>query len=366
MKCKTSCILVKSLILFSLFADFYYAQVPEKSVFPITTLLTVFLFIIIIFLLLLIFFQNKKNTKLKKLIKLNLTEEYENLRHSYNSLKTSLQNEQNKNELLNQKIKEFETNISQLEEINSTLLEQKIKLQTSKQNLEELQKQKDELFAIAIHDIKNPASAIKGYIELIKGYDLNATEQQEIIENLANSSNQVVKLAQEISKIMAQQKTEETMKFEKTSIKKIIDNICNQNAAYAKKKGVKLLNQSSDSLPKNNIDPDKITEAIENLVNNAIKYALPDTIVHVRTFFNSDNVTVEVSDNGVGLSEEDVKKAFNKGVILTPKPTAGEECSGLGLWIVKRIIEEHNGKVFVKSKLGIGSTFSFQLPIIKE
>ncbi|NLT49630.1 MAG: HAMP domain-containing histidine kinase [Ignavibacteria bacterium] len=356
----------KSLILFSLFADFYYAQIPEKSDFSEKSYILIFLFIVVALLLLLVLFQNKKNNTLKKLLKLNLTEEYENLRHSYNSLKTSLQNEQNKNELLIQKIKEFETNISQLEEINSTLLEQKIKLQTSKQNLEELQKQKDELFAIAIHDIKNPASAIKGYIDLIKGYDLNATEQQEIIENLATSSDQVVKLAHEISKIMARQKPEETMKFEMTSIKNIIDNICIQNASYAKKKGVKLLNQSSNSLPKNNIDPDKITEAIENLVNNAIKYALPNTIVHVRTYFNSDNVTVEVSDNGVGLSEEDVKKAFNKGVILTPKPTAGEDSSGLGLWIVKKIIEDHNGKVFIKSKLGIGSTFSFQLPIIKE
>lgn len=346
--------------------SFINAQTDELSSTESSNFPVIFLSFIIIALSVAIIILYLKYSKLKKTKRNGFSDEFDALKHSYTTLKKSLISEQEQKDLLKNQIREFQNHISQLEEINTTLLEQKIKLQSAKQNLEELQTQKDELFAIAIHDIKNPASAIKGYIELINGYDLNAQEQQEIMINLAESSNQVVRLAQEISKVMARQRPVEMMKFEKTSLKKIIDNICSVNSTYAKKKGVKLLNQSSDSLPPNKIDKEKIAEAIENLVNNAIKYAPPETIIHVRTFFNREFVTVEVSDNGVGLSEEDAKKAFSKGSILTPKPTAGEDSSGLGLWIVKRIIEEHGGQVMLKSKLGIGSTFSFQLPIIED
>ena len=76
-----------------------------------------------------------------------------------------------------------------------------------------------------------------------------------------------------------------------------------------------------------------------------------------------EHVMIEVSDDGVGLSEEDSKKVFDKGATLSPKPTGNESSSGLGLWIVKKIVEEHRGSVFVKSKPGRGSTFGFILPI---
>jgi len=70
-----------------------------------------------------------------------------------------------------------------------------------------------------------------------------------------------------------------------------------------------------------------------------------------------------VKDTGVGLSGEDLKHSFQKGAVLSAKPTGLEKSSGLGLWIVKKIIEEHNGKVWVESKLGDGSTFAFEIPI---
>jgi signal transduction histidine kinase len=232
--------------------------------------------------------------------------------------------------------------------------------------LELLHAQKEEMFAMAVHDIKNPASAIRGYIELLNSFDLNAQEQQEIMTSLVASSEDIVKLSQDMCKIIAKAMPEPKLKFSKASLKNIVDDVYNQNGSYAKAKKVKLINHGSNDLPEVNIDPDKIEEALDNLVNNAIKYAPPETTVIVRSFVRDDNnksVVVAVEDNGVGLSEDDLERSFKKGAVLTPKPTGLEQSSGLGLWIVKRIIEEHSGKVSVVSKEGVGSTFSFELPL---
>ncbi len=74
-------------------------------------------------------------------------------------------------------------------------------------------------------------------------------------------------------------------------------------------------------------------------------------------------VTVEIADNGFGLTEDEVAHAFEKGSKLSTKPTGNESSSGLGLWIAKKIVTEHDGHVWVKSKKGFGSTFAFKLPI---
>ncbi len=304
---------------------------------------------------------NKVDESENKLALLELSE----LRHSYRRIIEEIKNLKDENEHLSRKIKELNTNIEMLEQVNLNLLKQKEKLSESKRKLELLNNQKEELFAIAIHDIKNPAAAIQGYIQLLNSYELNAAEQHEIMVSLASSSENIVKLSQNMCEIIAKSMPEPKLGLASSSMVNIINDVVNQNLSYAKTKKVKLLNKASRDLPDLMIDSEKIQEALDNYVNNAIKYALPDTVVEVRSFIkhgDKKRVIVEVSDNGVGLSEDDVAKCFQKGVVLSSQPTGFEQSSGLGLWIVKRIIEDHNGKVGVESKLGAGSTFSFELP----
>jgi signal transduction histidine kinase len=323
--------------------------------------ISIILLIAMIFLL----FDRKraKQTKIEKPKESSLMEELADLKYSYKRVKEELKNQTEDNGYLLKQIKGLETSIKNLEAANLHLFEQKERLIESKRQLELLQTQKEELFAHAIHDIKNPASAIKSYLELLNSYDLNATEQQEIMVSLMESSEDIVKLSQEMCSIIAQSKPEPALKFEKGSVKKIIDKVCNQNMSYAKAKKVTLLNKSSNELPDVKMDDVKIEDVIDNLVNNAIKYGPENTTVEVRTSVRNDMITVEVKDNGVGLSEADMKRAFQKGAILSAKPTGIEQSSGLGLWLVKKTIDEHNGKVWVDSKLSIGSTFAFDLPI---
>jgi signal transduction histidine kinase len=317
-------------------------------------------------LIILILFRTPKKEKHESPLAQELKqcqEEYIDVYNTHKRLKVELQDLKDYNEHLKKQKTELEATIKNLESVNVNLLEQKEKLTESKRQLELLHTQKDELFAMAIHDIKNPVSAIRGYIELLNSYDLNATEQHEIMTSLVNSSENVVKLTQSMCTIIAKDRPEPTLKFTPSSIKKIIDEICNQNFSYAKAKTIKLFNKSSVGLPDIAMDETKIQEVIENLVNNAIKYGPPDCTVEVRTYIKGKALTVEVQDTGVGIPEEDLKRVFQKGAVLTPKPTGVEQSSGLGLWIVKRIIEEHGGKVWVNSKVGNGSTFGFELPM---
>lgn len=287
------------------------------------------------------------------------------LKRKVTALKDDLQIHQQTNELLRDQLHEVNTNVQDLERANLHLIEQKEKLEQSKYKLEFLHSQKEEMFAMAIHDIKNPASAIRGYIDLLNSFDLNATEQQEIMVSLVATSEDIVKMSQDMCTILAKPMPEPSLNFSKHNVQNIIETVVNQNVSYSKTKKVKLVKKDSTQLPELNIDSEKIEEALDNLLNNAIKFAPPDTIVEISSYVKDDKkktVVVAVKDNGVGLSDEDIRRSFQKGSTLSARPTGLEQSSGLGLWIVKKIIEEHGGKVWVESKLGVGSTFGFELP----
>jgi len=242
------------------------------------------------------------------------------------------------------------------------LEEQVRRLMAVKKELEELQQQKDDLFAIIIHDIKNPASLIKGLVDLLRNYDLNSQETQEVMTDIVETTAKIVALSQEVSRVMAMDNVQLHIEPQKNDITEIIESVCRRNASVAESKNIKIFTDIPDNVPPAEFDPQKIEEVLDNLISNAIKFSMNGAYVHVRIVPNSESFTVEVEDKGLGLSEEDVRKAFQRGMKLSARPTAGEPSSGLGLWIVKRLIEAHHGSVWVKSTLGKGSTFGIVLP----
>jgi signal transduction histidine kinase len=337
-------------------ADFKSKSVFSLPPIAIYVLLSVLLleFILILYLLFI-----KKD---KKLV-LEEQEEYINLDHAYGALKQSYSDLNTANKNLNFNIKKMERIIGNLEDANIELLNQKESLLMKKSQLEELHSQKDELYAVAIHDLKNPAAAIKGLIDLLDDFDLTAQEQQEIMEGIVASSESIYKLTEELSSSISKNEDTNSINIENASLKKVIDTIFSINNAYANKKGIRLINRSSATLPNFNFDPNKIKEVLDNLINNAIKFGPEETEVILESFFTDTKVTIEISDNGVGIPDEDLKKIFTKGGILSNKPTGDESSSGLGLWIVKKLVEAHDGKIWVKSKIGKGSTFVIELPV---
>lgn len=261
-----------------------------------------------------------------------------------------------KNKKLKQKVKDLKEAIVHLEE-------QKKQLEKSESTLKELRIQKEETLTMVAHDIKNPAGTIKNFVNLLESYDLNAQEQQDVLKGLLETSSRILNLADEFSSIVAQEHVTVNLKKEVSNLNNAVDDIVRSNKVTAERKEISLLLKKNVDLPEVVMDKVKIKEVIDNFVNNAIKYSPANATINVSTKYDKNFATVEIKDNGFGLTENELLKAFEKGTTLSTKPTGGESSSGLGLWIAKRIVEEHDGKVWVSSKKGIGSTFAFKLPI---
>lgn len=284
-------------------------------------------------------------------------EEYKKLLAENSELKAEVK-------ALRGQIDTLQTRGAELSKQNKELQEKVEKLASKKEELEELQKQKDDLFAMVIHDIKNPASIIKSLVELLRSYDLSATEQQEVIQDIVETTSKIVSLSQEVSRILALESSRLILDIESLPINNIINDVVRVNMPNANKKQIKIITELDEKLPNAQFDPQKIAEVVDNILSNAIKFTQKGGTVKIKSYKSEDSVVVDVTDNGLGLSESDIKNAFQRGARLSTRPTEGEPSSGLGLWIVKKLVDAHKGKVWVKSALGKGSTFSFSIPIV--
>jgi signal transduction histidine kinase len=112
------------------------------------------------------------------------------------------------------------------------------------------------------------------------------------------------------------------------------------------------------------VDADRIREAIDNLVSNAVKYSPLGGAIDIMVTQEPETICIQVKDQGAGLSPEDLSRLFGRFQRLSAKPTAGETSTGLGLSIVKRIVDLHGGRVTVESAgPAKGATFNMQLPV---
>ncbi|MBD3410401.1 MAG: hypothetical protein GF419_09380 [Ignavibacteriales bacterium] len=257
--------------------------------------------------------------------------------------------------------------VRELEKVNVELAKKKKLLEKNQNKLEELQSQKDEVLSGVVSDITNPADAIRELIALLESYDLNATEQRDVIESLMHSSSNLIKLAQRISTVVTKgapktNRADGPMKLAPASLKPIINDVVNNNIAYAERKNVELINNATVGMPETNIDKDAMAQVIDQLINNAVKFSPPETSVRVKSYFSPDKVVVEVTDNGVGIPEDELPRVFEKGVTLSPQPTGDEASAGVGLYEAKKIVDKHRGKIFVKSRQGVGTSFIVELP----
>ena len=137
-----------------------------------------------------------------------------------------------------------------------------------------------------------------------------------------------------------------------------------ENRIYAESKGIALECRVPAGAPLvAEADGNRIRDALDNLVNNAIKFSPPDRSVWVSLERAGDRILFRVKDQGPGLTEEDKKLVFGLYQRLSAQPTGNEFSTGLGLSIVKQRIELHGGRVWVDSRPGEGATFNIELPI---
>jgi len=242
------------------------------------------------------------------------------------------------------------------------------KIKKQKDQLEEMNAEKDKFFSIIAHDLKNPFNSLLGFSELLHN-DFDTLDEATIKEfagYIYESAQNTYKLLENLLVWARSQSGAIEYKPSMINIKMLVDENLNLLQSVAVKKNIRLESGVSESITINT-DPDLISTVIRNLVSNAIKFTTENGDVTLSATLRSgseqkDALEISVSDTGVGISPENLKKLFLLDKNYSSNGTAGESGTGLGLILCKEFVEKCGGKIWVESEVGQGSVFHFSIP----
>ena len=250
-------------------------------------------------------------------------------------------------------------------EVTSRLLK-KLVLNNSAAELQlfELNQLKNKFLGIAAHDLRNPLASIRGFSELLLGDDMGSLteDQHEFIKTIHSLSQDMLNLVNDLLDVSVIESGKLELKRQPGSLKVLIEERIRINSILAEKKQIKL-HESLATVPEVSFDYSRIVQVVDNLISNAIKYSPSGSNIFVSLSQQGMKAQISVRDEGPGIEPEEQKRLFGEFQRLSTKPTGGEKSTGLGLSIVKKIVEAHNGTTAVESQPGAGSIFTFILPI---
>ena len=229
--------------------------------------------------------------------------------------------------------------------------------------LEEVNAEKDKFFSIISHDLRSPFQGLLGISNIIKEEyeNLSQDEIKLFINNLHNSAKNLFNLIENLLQWSRIQRGKLDLKPASIELYEEVLYIINLLKQNADNKNLKLTNNVSQNLFVES-DINVLTSTLQNLISNAIKFTRPGGEIKIFSEKENEFIKVTVIDNGVGISEDNLQKLFRVDTQVSTLGTERESGTGLGLVICKELIERQGGKIWVKSKLGEGSSFSFTLP----
>ena len=238
-------------------------------------------------------------------------------------------------------------------------------LKQSAANLKKLNDAKDRFLSIISHDLRAPFSSILGFTDLLlEDETLTDVEKQQYIIYIQDSSKSMLSLVNSMLDWTRLQTGRIKFEPEKLNAREIIESSISTVSGTALKKGVEIENLVEPAL---HIFGDKnlILQVFNNLLSNAVKFTkLGDRImISVNVSQTSRFITFSIKDSGIGIKANNLDKLFSIETKFTSEGTAGEKGSGLGLSLVKDIVEKHGGKIEVNSEFGKGTEFTFTIPV---
>lgn len=252
-----------------------------------------------------------------------------------------------------------------LKEIDQkTILEKNIIIEQSKLKLEELNQTQNKLFSIIAHDLRNPFNNIIGLSELLlEGDDENGkaivTEYTGLINSTAKNT---LNLLDNLLNWAKSQTGELSFNPKKILLSKVINEIIWLKESLAKAKNISLTYVVSNDIELF-IDGNFLGTILRNLISNAIKFTKQGGHIKILASSNEHQIQISVCDDGVGMSEETIRKIFDPSTTMTSPGTENEGGSGLGLVLCREFVKRLNGHLWVESEVGKGSSFIFTLPL---
>lgn len=255
--------------------------------------------------------------------------------------------------------------LNELNETAKILIRRDLELTRANDRLRDLDVMKSEFVSVAAHQLRTPLTGIKwAYYSLLdKDTGELAQGKRNIVEEGLRATERMIDLVNSLLNVARIEEGRFGLSFKIQSFTSFLQKLSMPFAQLAKDKGIVLVvDVPLDDPLLMNFDEDKLSMAIENLLDNAVKYTLPGGTVTVRAALHGKNITLDIVDTGIGILPDQLPRIFTKffrGDNAVRLQTAG---TGLGLYVTKNIVEGHRGDIEVKSEEGKGTTFSLTLP----
>lgn len=231
--------------------------------------------------------------------------------------------------------------------------------------LEKLNLSKDRIMATVVHDLRSPISGIQGLVNILKKeLEEHLSDDQEVMFDLIDDScNKTYSLIQELLDMAILESNEYHLETERTHLGQYLMSTLARFKTQAEEKGVTLVIEEKDDVLTASIDQEKFARVMDNLISNALKFTGSSGVVKVEASQEDDEqILVKVIDSGIGIPKEMQSFIFDKFSKARRLGLEGERTTGLGMSIVKQIVELHNGQIWVESKEGKGTSFYISLP----
>lgn len=228
----------------------------------------------------------------------------------------------------------------------------------------EVERTKDELLALASHQLRTPASGVKQYIGILTSGIMGdlTPAQQQIAEKAYTVNERQIEIINQLLYVSKIEAGKVTIRPQKSDLTAVVRRIIDQLSTNAERKNIKVVFRTKREVMIYG-DDQYYPMIIDNLISNAIKYSFPNTTVNVRLTRKDDWAVVAITDHGVGIAEQDREQLFKKFNRIENPLSRSEGGSGLGLFLAYQLARAHGGNIDVKSTIGKGSTFTVMLPL---
>lgn len=256
---------------------------------------------------------------------------------------------------------------------SSQALESKVQDRTKElasalEEVKKISRTKSEFISAVSHELRTPLTSIKGYASILMTGKVGEIPEKvkERLEKINKHSDNLVKMINDLLDISRIESGRVDMKFISCDIQNVVDSVHDLLTPQLKEKGLHWNAKIPENTPPIYADRDQLDRVFINLVSNAVKFTPKDGTITISVKPDGDKLNFEVSDTGIGISEDDIGKLFNEFYRVENEINQDVKGSGLGLVLVKRIVEAHEGKIWVTSKPKSGTTFHFTLPVSQK
>ncbi len=259
-----------------------------------------------------------------------------------------------------------------LAEANHTLeqrvIQRTLELQNALNKLSELDKLKSNFISNISHELRTPLTHIKGYQELLLAGAMGQLnpEQESTVNIIKKSSERLERLIEDLISFSLATKGEVTLKLTPINIGVLVQNVVNHNLIRAEEEKITMAVNMPNNLPMVKVDEQKISWVMMQLIDNSLKFTPENGKININLDVRDMGIHISVEDTGIGIPADKIGEIFEPFHQLDSNSTRRYGGTGLGLTLVRQIIEAHHSHINVTSELGKYSKFEFSLPIINH